>query len=155
MNKSESIKELMSALSKAQAEIKSAEKDKINPHFKSKYSSEEAIWEACRNPLTKHNLAVSHTCNFDENGTFLETILAHGASGEYIISRTPLFGINNMQNLGSAESYAKRYALSAIAGVPTGEDDDAEKTMNRPIAPKPLTNYATKPTPSRPPESRP
>ena len=45
---SESVNELFSALVKAQAAIKPAEKDAANPYYKSKYSKLETVVEACR-----------------------------------------------------------------------------------------------------------
>ena len=61
MTKSDTIIELAKALNKAQAEMKGAVADSVNPHFKSKYADLASIWDACREPLTKHGLAVIQT----------------------------------------------------------------------------------------------
>jgi len=56
------------------------------------------------------------------------TMLMH-TSGEFILSRYPYIVENSgMKGEGSSISYAKRYALLAILGIPTSdEDDDAQK----------------------------
>lgn len=130
MNSSESIKELATALSKAQAKMKTADKGSVNPHFKSKYASLEQVWEACREALTSEGLSVIQGIVFHaENHIYLETKLMH-SSGEWAASYTPLYlpAQPNMQHLGSAVTYAKRISLMAIAGISVGEvDDDGEE----------------------------
>jgi hypothetical protein len=119
--RSESIKELVTALSKAQSEIKPAIKDAKNPHFKSDYATLAAAWEACREPLTKNGLAVIQL----PDGNQLITVLAH-VSGEFISTVTPIcIGQSNnpAQAYGSALTYARRYALMAIVGVAPDDDD--------------------------------
>ena len=126
MNRSESIKELALALSKAQAEISPAEKDAENPHFRSHYATLTSTIEACR-PMTKQGLSFVQAVISNGEGLALETMLMH-QSGEWICSVTPLLlDKQNMQGLGSAISYAKRYALAAMIGVSSDKDDDGEE----------------------------
>lgn len=123
MNKSESIKELAAALSKAQSEIKGAIKDAENPFFKNVYADLASVWDAIRVPMAANNLAVSQTTSVTENGTVLVTTLLH-SSGEWIEGTYPLYAKDNSpQSLGSAVTYARRYALQAIMGVAPIEDD--------------------------------
>ena len=56
MLQSESIKELATALAKAQGELKHASKDSVNPHFRSKYADLASVWEACREALSTNLL---------------------------------------------------------------------------------------------------
>lgn len=124
MQKSDSIKELATALAKAQAEIKGAVKDATNPHFRSKYADLSSVVEAIRMPLAKHQLAyVQLTIPSDKNEVQVETILMH-ASGEWVsgIIAVPV-AKNDAQGFGSALTYARRYGLSAAVGV-APEDDD-------------------------------
>src|SRR5271165_1123516 len=128
MNQSEHINELVAALAKAQAKMSGATKDKINPHFKSKYSSLAAIWEACRDALTEHGLAVSQPTRMENGGIVLRTVLAH-SSGQWIASETPVIMTKqDPQGFGSAMTYTRRYALAALVGVASDDesDDDAE-----------------------------
>jgi hypothetical protein len=69
------LKELASALAKAQAMMKPALKDSTNPHFKSKYADLTSIWEACRDALTKNGLSVAQVTEFDGELCFIRTIL--------------------------------------------------------------------------------
>jgi hypothetical protein len=115
------------ALSKAQGEIRSAEKDATNPHFKSSYATLASVWDACRAALSKNELAVVQTGDFDDKGPLLITRLIHSSSA--VITSTirvrPMK--DDMQGLGSAWTYARRYALAAIVGVAPDDDDDANE----------------------------
>lgn len=125
---SESIAELAAALAKAQAEMLNAVEDKGNPHFKSSYASLGSVWNACRGALTKNGLSVVQTAiGCDE--ILLVTTLMH-SSGQFIKSVLPIQQKGQKiapQALGSAITYMRRYALSAIVGVAPGEDDDGQR----------------------------
>ncbi len=123
------MKEIATALSRAQANMKTADKSSVNPHFKSKYADLAEVWDACREALTTEGLSVVQLVQRSPEGPYLKTILLH-SSGESIESETPLFlpQVASMQNLGSAVTYAKRISLMAIAGISVGEaDDDGEE----------------------------
>lgn len=129
MNHSEAIGSLAAALAKAQGAIESAPKDAVNPHFKSHYATLASIWGACRKALAANGLAVVQAVEADEAGAILSTLLVH-TSGEWVESRTPLTcDLRNMQSLGSAISYAKRYALAALVGVVAEDDDDGNAAV--------------------------
>ncbi len=116
---------LFEALSKAQGEIEIAKEDSLNPFFKSKYSDLASVINASRPYLSKFGLSVIQRIMANGNGTsFLFTRLCH-ASGQWMESRMNLLPTKpDMQGMGSAITYAKRYAYSAMIGVVTGEDDD-------------------------------
>jgi hypothetical protein len=128
---SEGVGKLFEALSKAQGEIQSALKDKKNPFFKSSYADLSSVWDACRPVLPKYGLAVVQTVEGTKQEMFLTTWLGH-SSGEWMKSKLPLIVMKqDPQSLGSAITYARRYALSAMVGVCADEDDDGEKAMGR------------------------
>ena len=130
MNRSESIKELATALSKAQGAIKHAEKDGLNPHFKSSYATLASVLDAAKVPLASNGLCVSQHVQGGDN-LVLETIVMH-SSGEWISSTMPIIlSRNDMQALGSTITYAKRYAYAAIVGIASGDDDDGEAAVGR------------------------
>ena len=125
MNKSESIKELATALAKAQGEIKGAIKDADNPFFKSKYADLASVVEAIRAAFSKHGLSYSQGCEpSDKNEVRVETIILH-ASGEWLSNGVLCLPVTkaDAQGFGSALTYARRYSLSAAVGV-APEDDD-------------------------------
>jgi hypothetical protein len=131
MNQSTEVKELFTALNKAQGQIKGAVKDANNPFFKSKYADLESVWDACRDALTKNGLSVIQTTEYNlDAGTCVVTTLAHN-SGQWIRGSLPIMAVKpDPQGVGSAITYARRYALAAIVGV-VQVDDDAESAMSR------------------------
>jgi len=127
---SEQINELMTALSKAQGQMSGAIKDSSNPFFKSKYADLNSIWNAYREALSANSLAVVQTMGIDESGQYIKTILGH-SSGQWMASVLPISiqsnkegRVNELQLLGSAITYLRRYALAALVGVAPDEDDD-------------------------------
>lgn len=136
MNKSESIKELAAAMSKAQGEIKGALKDQNNPFFKSKYADLGSVVEAIRAPLTKYGLSyVQLTEPSEKEEVRVETVILH-ASGEWISSTLALpVSKGDAQGFGSALTYARRYGLSAAFGVAPEDDDGNAATKARPGMP--------------------
>jgi hypothetical protein len=123
---SDAIGELLGALAKAQGKISNALKDKKNPFFKSNYADLASVWDACREPLSANGIAVIQTMEGPKQDMFLVTWLGH-ASGQWIKSKIPLMNAKqDPQSLGSAITYARRYALSAMVGVCADDDDDGE-----------------------------
>lgn len=111
------------ALAKAQAEMGPALKTATNPHFKKQYADLGAVQEACFDALRNNGFAVYQPIGRDENGPFVKTIFAH-EGGETLECTVPLMvGKGDMQGLGSAITYARRYGLMAMAGI-APEDDD-------------------------------
>lgn len=145
-SKSESIAELAKALAKAQGEMEAAKKDSANPFFNSHYADLASVRDAIREPFAKNGLAVAQIpASVATDGTVrLSTMLMH-ASGEWIAGDlTMKASKNDPQAIGSCLTYARRYALSAMAGVAT-EDDDAEGATGRgatQAAPKPAPKPA-------------
>lgn len=126
MKKSETITKISAALVKAQLGIGAAPKDAANPFFKSRYADLGRVMAACKEPLLGQGISVLQLVNHDENGPSLETILLH-ESGEFIASDTRIICSkkDDPQAMGSAITYARRYALQAAVFMPS-VDDDAE-----------------------------
>lgn len=134
MNKSESIKELATALCKFQAEVEKVKKTATNPFFKSKYATLSDILEVIKKPLSKNGLSF---VQLPLSGHVLETILMH-SSGEFISSSYEMTPVkNDPQGLGSVITYQRRYALGAILGLDIDIDDDANSASEQPKAEQP------------------
>ena len=132
MNKSESISNLAKALCKAQNEMGGAVKDAKNPFFKSNYADLTAVIKAIKEPFANNGLSYSQFPVTSEGGggVGVVTVLMH-SSGEWLDSDFYLpLAKKDPQGCGSAITYARRYALQAMAGIPTA-DDDAEAAMMR------------------------
>jgi hypothetical protein len=137
---SEQTNDLVSALVKASAEIKTAKKDAENPFFKSKYSDLPSIVDACKSALLKNNLVVTQSTTLVNGVTALVTTLHH-TSGQWIRGYYPVTAVKaDPQAMGSAITYARRYALSAIVGVVSEDDDDGESAMGRSVYSAPKRN---------------
>ena len=136
MTRSDSITELAAALAQAQAQIAPAKKESENLHFRHRYADLAAVWDACRAALTKHGLAVVQSPRLVASGDSfwlveVETTLLH-ASGQSLsdvlaVPVTP----TSAQVIGSAITYARRYALAAFVGVAPEDDDGQAASVNR------------------------
>jgi hypothetical protein len=120
MTTSEQLNEIAAALAKAQGAMKNAALNKVNPHFRSKYADLAGIRDTVIPALTANGIAVVQTLDADA----VLTRLMH-ASGQWIESRCLIPAQADMQKMGSAITYARRYSLSAICGIAADEDDDA------------------------------
>jgi len=128
MKRSESITNLTKSLAVFHSLVGKISKDAKNPFFKSNYASLPHILTEIQEPMEKAGLVITQFP--DENG--LTTILIHSESGEYLEATyiMPVAKANDPQALGSAISYARRYAITSILNLKI-EDDDAEKAMSR------------------------
>lgn len=125
MNKSDSIAALAAALAKAQGQIKGAIKDSANPFFKSKYADLASVVEAIREAFATNGLSyVQRVEPSEREEVRVETVILH-ASGEWLSCGFLAVPVSkgDAQGFGSALTYARRYSLSAAAGV-APEDDD-------------------------------
>lgn len=127
MTRSPEIGNLAKALIKFQKEVKPVKKESENPYFKSKYADLASIIDTIKEPLAKNGLGYTQ---FPIGEFGLTTILMH-ESGEWIEETFTLRPVDaKPQSVGSAITYARRYALGAILGIATEEDDDGNKASN-------------------------
>jgi hypothetical protein len=123
MQHSENINELAAALAKAQGEITGALKDSANPFFKSKYADLASCWDACRKPLSDNGLAIIQSPEVTGEGLTLTTLLTH-STGQWIKNVFRMLPKDDTpQGVGSALTYARRYALTALIGIAQVDDD--------------------------------
>lgn len=137
MEKSDSTKEIFGALAKAHIEIEKADKDKENPHFRSKYADLGNVVDAIKPALGKNGLSFTQICHEAENAAKVETIIMH-QSGEWLSCGCISVPVskNDAQGFGSALTYARRYSLSAAFGVAPEDDDGNAASKAAPAANK-------------------
>ena len=134
MTHSDQVNEIAAALAKAQAQMKAAVKDSINPHFKSRYADLAAVLDAVRGPLSTNGIAIVQGVEADETAATVTTLLAH-ISGQWVKSSLRLPAPQaNAQGFGSAVTYARRYLLSAMAGIAQDDDDGNAAAEHEPRA---------------------
>lgn len=127
--------QLVAAYCAAWAEVQNATKNAHNPHFKSNYADLGSVLEVVKATFAKHGLAVYQApakivaLPGDALAISVLSILMHSSGGMLSIETQMPLGKNaTAPAAGSATSYARRYALAAIAGI-TQVDDDGTATV--------------------------
>jgi len=127
------MKNIATALLKAQSEMSNPKKQAENPFFKKKYADLNAIREAVIPTLNANGISVLQPIVHVDGKNFVKTILLH-ETGEMMESLTEIVynKINDAQAQGSGISYARRYSLQSFVCV-GADDDDGQKA----VEPKP------------------
>ena len=124
MNKSDSIKEIATALCKFQGEVEKIKKTETNPFYHNKYADLSSILDVVRVPLMNNGLSV---VQFPRGKCELETMLMH-TSGEWMSETFEMKPTkDDPQGAGSVITYQRRYALGAILSLNIDVDDDGNK----------------------------
>jgi hypothetical protein len=142
---------LYKSLIKFVSETKDIHADSVNPFHKSKYASLAKHLEVLKPLAAKHGLAiVQFPIGFD-NSVGVRTIIIHEEGG--VLSSDAVIPCESGmkgQDAGALYSYIRRYALAAVSGCAT-DDDDAEldrqiKSAPAKSAPAPKAASVTKGT---------
>lgn len=135
---------LLTALAAFQRSVKPIVKDTVNPFFKRKYAALDTIQKHIRPDLDGAGLVVVQSCQFNENGLYVETKVIHVESGESMSSVFPVIAKGeSAQDYGSAVSYAKRYSLTGLLNLIVADEDDDANSVSRPPEAKPALNDET------------
>lgn len=129
MDKSEEIDKLAIALAKFQGSLEQPSlnsevkvRTKTGGEYKFKYADLSECKRAAKQPLADNELSV---CQLIEDDYSIRTILLH-SSGQWISSKVRMpSNTADAQSIGSAITYAKRYAFCAILGIVADDDEDA------------------------------
>lgn len=134
------------ALFKAQSAFTTAHRYTDNPYFKSKYVSFGTLWELVVKPLADNGLFILQPIQEEDGKIYVETLVMH-ISGRSFSSRCPVLvkAPLNPQAMGSAVTYARRYALAALLGVVIDDDDGNNAAGHNQTAAAPK---GAKPTPT-------
>jgi hypothetical protein len=129
MRFSDQINELAKAMAGAQASFRHAEKNSTNPHLKSKYADLSAVIDAVREPLSKAGIAYVQLPSVENNVVTVTTRLLH-ESGQWAEAQLSLVvHKTDIQSMGAAITYGRRYSLAAMLGIASDEEDDAVAAM--------------------------
>lgn len=129
------VGDLFAALSAAQGKFPEAKLDASNPHYRSRYASLASVREATQEHLSAHGLCLTQWPVAAPPGMVgLLTILGH-SSGQWIrgLAWMPV-SKQDAHGHGSAYTYLRRYAMSAVLAVSSGEDDDGNAAVAVPVA---------------------
>lgn len=124
---------IYSALSKFHEAVGKISKDSVNPHFKSKYSDIDTVLDTIREPLKKAGLCFTQLPQQGGMKTIISTLDGESqieSFVEYVLDK------NNMQGLGSAITYSRRYALVSMLGLEAEDDDGNNASQPKPQHPQ-------------------
>ena len=145
------MKNIATALVKAQRAFEPALKTSTNPHFRSKYAALDACIDAVKDALNDNGIYLLQK-NYDcPDGIMVETVFVH-ESGEMLETGIVHFPAvkHDPQGYASALTYARRYSLMAACGIaPELEktnisfaDDDGNAASRKPkVNEKVLTDH--------------
>jgi len=134
------MKNIATALVKAQKAFGPALKSSTNPHFKSRYADLSSCVEAVVDSLNDNGIFLLQK-NYDcTDGVMVETVFVH-ESGEMLECGIVHFPAvkHDPQGYASALTYARRYSLMAACGI-APEDDDGNAATRRTVIEKPSVN---------------
>jgi hypothetical protein len=118
------MKNIASALVKAQTAFGPALKTSTNPHFKSRYADLSACVEAVIDALNANGIAMIQQTHEDATGVTVETMFLHESGESLSCGKLHVPAAKqDPQGYGSALTYARRYSLMAACGI-APEDDD-------------------------------
>ena len=146
---SQSNQQIAAALAKAWGSIETPKhntsvivKTNVGGSYEFSYTDLDGIFEAVKGVYKQHGIAVvqsAHTYITDAGQAIVAvvTMLLH-ESGEWARSE-PLQvpAAQKMQDLGGQITYMKRYSLSAMLGIATEKDDDANGVSGNAVEYKP------------------
>lgn len=113
-------KEFLNAYAKLLNSINSIKKDSDNPYYKSKYADLNAIFDEVKDKINENGFILLQ--NVENN--YLRTRIIHIETGEFLESMFELLTAKpDMQQLGSAVTYARRYSLLPMLNIETEDDD--------------------------------
>lgn len=117
---------LAKALAAFQAEMPTVPKSQTadTGKFRYTYASLADVSEAAMPLLAKHGLAFATVPEVAEQGRVLRGVLLH-SSGEQLTGVLPISG-TDMQSIGSALTYGRRYLMGCLTGIVTDDDDDGQ-----------------------------
>jgi hypothetical protein len=163
MRMSAQIDKFTPAFVAAQAQMRGAFKDCVNPFHKSNYADLESVWDACKEPLNKNGLMVMQNFETIEGIPHLITMVCH-ISGQFIASEMKLpfpFDTvdrqgqvthkNDPQALGSVVTYCRRYAMASAMGI-VQTDDDCQSVVEAQKRTEPKVQESIPSKPKAPPK---
>jgi hypothetical protein len=119
---SESVADLLAALSNFNSEVGKIIKSDVNPHLKIKYAGMASILDAVFEPMRKNGLMLMQKLSGDNT---LTTTIYHVHTGQYISNAVNMIiSKPDPQGFGSAVTYYKRYSIVSLLCLNVDDDDD-------------------------------
>lgn len=138
MKFSDNNKNIAKALFNVKKKLGSVAKTSNNPFFKSKYADLNAHLDVAEPLLEENGCFVTQGSRFDSvtGATVGVTRIVHADSGEYAETEMRLvLSKDDMQTLGAALTYSRRFNLSALLAM-KAEDDDGNTATGKVVKPQ-------------------
>ena len=130
------MKEIATALVKAQKAFNPALKQSVNPHFKSRYVDLAGCVEAVIDALNDNGIFLLQKTYECDNGIILETIFIHESGESMECGKLHFPAVkHDPQGYASALTYARRYSLMAACGIAPEDDDGNQASKQKPNLP--------------------
>ncbi len=114
-----------------QNKIGAVSKSSSNPHFRSKFADLNEVLSVAKEALLSEGVFISQSPGANEYGKYLETSLIDADSGQQIQGRVFFSGAeDNMQKIGAAITYARRFGIVSLLALESA-DDDGEEAVGR------------------------
>ena len=124
------LRQMLFALKSAKAEFLDIKRNAQNPYLGNRYATLGQVLEAVEPALTKHDFIIEHRLVYRESRTFLITSILHIPTLQDLATEVELsYRAGDMQSLGSAITYARRYSLLVLLGL-SMEDDDGNRAKD-------------------------
>ena len=135
----------------ALAELDNVKANKINPAFKAKYVSLDALLDAIKPVLLDHDLALIQTLVSEEGKVGVSTAFLHSSGERFDFGRLMVKADGlTAQQIGGAITYIRRQSIQTACGISVDLDDDGAAasgfrpaasvaSASAPAAPRPLT----------------
>ena len=132
----------------ALAALDNVKANKINPAFKAKYVSLDALLDAIKPVLLEHDLALIQTLVSQEGKVGVSTAFLH-VSGERFDFGTLLVKADGLtaQQIGGAITYIRRQSIQTACSISVDLDDDGAVASGFRPAPSQAAAPAFSPTP--------
>jgi len=148
MNKPTTPNTATASLVAALAALDNVKANKINPAFKAKYVSLDALLDAIKPVLLEHDLALIQTLVSQEGKVGVSTAFLH-VSGERFDFGTLLVKADGLtaQQIGGAITYIRRQSIQTACSISVDLDDDGAVASGFRPTPSQASAPAFSPTP--------
>jgi len=116
----------------ALAEMENVVGNKINPAFKSRYVTLDALLDAIKPTLHRHNLAFVQNLLYDDGRIGVQTAFLHTSGHTFDFGRLMINATNlDAQKIGGALTYIRRQSIQTACGISIDLDDDGNSSQNK------------------------
>lgn len=145
MRTSEKVDKILPALIKVKSKLQAVSKSANNPFFKSKYADLNTYLDEVEQHLELNELVLFQPVSVNESGANVVESIIMDSTGQFVASQMTVVSKEaDMQKLGSAITYARRYTLGALLAMKAEDDDGnhASGKTDKPRAAAPATPSA-------------